>query len=91
MPSNRAFKELVLTSKEIKWDSDIIQWSWTHESCMYFGSLVTVLRLSKFIYEIGTFGIASRPKGETARILVDQIPPATNTQGATPRKDKGKV
>ena len=86
MPSDRAFKEPVLTNEEIKQVNDVIQWSQTHENCMYFGSLVTVLRLLEFVYNVKAFRVASRPVGEIARILEDPSLPVANTRGATPPK-----
>ena len=91
MLSDRAGQEPILTKKELLRVNKVIQWSQKHEKCMYFGSFVTVPRLMEFVYEIHPVEARSRLIADSTRILVNQSPPTANTQGATPRKDKGKV
>jgi hypothetical protein len=58
---------------------------------MYCGTLVTVSKLLKFVYDIEAFRALRRPVGKSVRVPIDPSPPTANTRGATPRKDKGKA
>ena len=91
MLSNKAHQEPVLTNEELQLVNEVIQWFRTHEKCMYFDVLATVPRLMEFVYEIGIFGIASRPAGDSTRIPINLGHPAMNTRGATLQKDKGQA
>jgi hypothetical protein len=58
---------------------------------MYCGTLITIPKLSEFVYDIGAFMAPRRPTGEPVRVPVDPSSSAANTQSATPWKDKGKA
>jgi hypothetical protein len=84
MPSDRASQEPILTKEELTQVNNVIQWSQTHEESVYFGVLVTVLRLMEFVYETNVTWATSRSVGESARVSVDPSPSVANTRGATP-------
>jgi hypothetical protein len=58
---------------------------------MYFGALVLVPRLMEFVYKTGTGGAVGRQVQRVHPASSQPGPPAANTQGATPQKDKGKA
>ena len=80
-----------LALKEMARVKDIIHWSWTHEKFMFYDWLASVLRLLEFVYDVEAFMVPRRPVTVTTRFLVDRSPPATNTLGATPIRNKPKL
>ena len=96
MVADLALKEPTLTAEEQTWVNDVTAWSRSHEKFMYSDWLASISRLSEFVYDVNVSSIP-RPVAGITRQPVDQSPPATNTRGATPRKeqaqaaDKGKL
>ena len=88
-----ANKEPILTEDELAQISKIFLWAQMHDDCMLFSQLVTVPRLVEFVYLVvnTASGSRKRPMDKTTRVPVDRSPLATNTQGATLWKDKGKA
>jgi hypothetical protein len=58
---------------------------------MLVGTLITVLRLLEFIYDVESFCPPPRPIGDPLRVLPDPSGLAANTRASTPKKEKNEV
>ena len=84
MPSYWANRDPTLTEDELARVNKILLWARMHKDCMFFGVLVTVPRLTKFVYAKAGDGSRSKPAEESTKVLVDLSRPTVNTWGATP-------
>jgi hypothetical protein len=85
--SERGDREPRLTPKELVRVGDVQKWARKHESCLTFEMLSSVSRLMEMVYAPAGH-VATELTRELIRIPLDPSPPAANTRGATPRKDK---
>jgi hypothetical protein len=58
---------------------------------MLVGTLVTVPKLSEFVYDIESFRPPLRPIGDPLRVRPHPSGPAANTRASTPKKDKDEA
>jgi hypothetical protein len=75
--------------------NQVIKWGREHPKMMFVGSLITVTKLSEFVYDVESFRRASRPASDPLRARLDPegrlepSGPAANTRASTPQKRKG--
>jgi hypothetical protein len=58
---------------------------------MLIGTLVTIPRLSEFVYDVESFCPPPRPIGDPLRVRPDPSSPTANTRASTPKKGKNEV
>jgi hypothetical protein len=87
-PSAEAYSEPVLTPEMIRRVNEVVKWGRDHPKMMFIGSLVTVPRLSEFVYDVESFRPPPRPIGDPLRVRPDPSGPAANTRASTPKKGK---
>jgi hypothetical protein len=71
--------------------NEVVKWGREHPKMMLIGTLVTVSRLSEFVYDVESFRPPPRPIGDPLRVRPDPSGPAANTRASTPKKDKNEV
>jgi hypothetical protein len=96
-PPTEAYEEPVLTSEMIHRVNKVIKWGREHPKIMFVGSLITVTKLSEFVYDVDSFRRPSRPASDPLRARLDPegrldpSGPAANTRASTPQKRKGEA
>jgi hypothetical protein len=90
-PPAEAYEEPVLTPESIHRVNKVVKWGREHPKMMFVGSLVTVPKLSEFVYDVESFRPPVRPIGDPLRVRADPNGPAANTRASTPRKGKGEA
>jgi hypothetical protein len=96
-PPTEAYEEPVLTPEMVRRVNKVIKWGREHPKMMFVGSLITVTKLSEFVYDVDSFRRASRPASDPLRARLDPegrldpSGPAANTRASTPQKRKGEA
>jgi hypothetical protein len=80
-------REPRLTLDEITRVNEVLKWARKHESCLTFEVLGSIPRLMEMVYAPAGHVAVDLVK-ELVRVPLNPSPPAANTRGATPRKDK---
>jgi hypothetical protein len=94
-PPSEAYEEPVRTPEMVRRINQVIKWGREHPKMMFVGSLITVTKLSEFVYDVESFRRASRPASDPLRARLDPegrldpSGPAANTRASTPQKRKG--
>ena len=79
-----------LTLNEITRVNNVLDWAKRHDTSMIFEVLCTVPRLIEFVYAPAAY-VAVKLTKEVAGVRFNPGPFATNTRGATPRKDHAQT
>jgi hypothetical protein len=90
-PTAEAYEEPVMTPEMIHRVNKVIKWGRERPKMMFVGSLVTVPKLSEFVYDVESFRPPVRPIGDPLRVRADPSGPAANTRASTPRKGKNEA
>jgi hypothetical protein len=96
-PPTEAYEEPVLTPEMIRRVNKVIKWGRGHPKMMFVGSLITVTKLSEFVYDVDSFRRPSRPASDPIRARLDPegrldpSGPAANTRASTLQKRKGEA
>jgi hypothetical protein len=96
-PPTEAYEEPVLTPEMVRRVNKVIKWGREHPKMMFVGSLITVTKLSEFVYDVDSYRRPSRPASDPLRARLDPegrldpSGPAANTRASTPRKGKGEA
>jgi hypothetical protein len=94
-PPSEAYEEPIRTPEMVRRINQVIKWGREHPKMMFVGSLITVTKLSEFVYDVESFRRASRPASDPLRARLDPegrldpSGPAANTRASTPQKRKG--
>jgi hypothetical protein len=94
-PPSEAYEEPIRTPEMVRRINQVIKWGREHPKMMFVGSLITVTKLSEFVYDVESFRGASRPASDPLRARLDPegrldpSGPAANTRASTPQKRKG--
>jgi hypothetical protein len=96
-PPARAHDEPILTPEMIHRVNQVIKWGREHPKMMFVGSLITIPKLSEYVYDVESYRPSTRPVGDPLRARpdptgrLDRGGPAANTRASSPRKGKGEV
>jgi hypothetical protein len=88
--SQRGNQEPILTPSELARVNKVLKWVQRHDTCTFYGVLVSVPRPIEFVYGPAAH-VAFKMREEALRDLVNLGPLTANTWDATPRKDQARA